>query len=91
MTGAPQTILCCLLALNPVAGFASLGLKTVHVSRIAYSTPNKLEHESTALTMASSEDEEVPEMSAVNVLGTPLKCCCADVANTGVDESNQTK
>jgi uncharacterized protein (DUF2237 family) len=38
---------------------------------------------SIALRMTDGSSEE-GEMSAVNVLGTPLQCCCADVRESGI-------
>jgi uncharacterized protein (DUF2237 family) len=45
-------------------------------------TPSK--RDSAPLLMAADDDSSSPDETSVNVLGTALRCCCADVGGTGM-------
>lgn len=70
-------ILYMLLGLLPLQSAAFSHHRSVLASP-SYSTRLRMAKES------DDEDETLEVETAVNVLGTPLQCCCADVGGTGI-------
>ena len=80
VVGAVLSLLCLQSKIRPANAFATIAFTTA-LNKKADNTAASL------ILYASSDDEkseDEPGASSINVLGTKMECCCADVANTGI-------